>query len=82
MLTWKINGRNYFRINLAYQKLPNRFDQTFVNPEWNANVLKETNQTKVQTADLSYFYKSPKIKIECTAYALNYKDQIINKNFF
>lgn len=83
MLTWKINGRNYFRINLAYQKLPNRFDQTFsFNPEWNANVLKETNQTKVQTADLSYFYKSPKIKIECTAYALNYKDQIINKNFF
>lgn len=82
MLTWKINGRTYFRLNYAYQKLPNRFDQTFVNPEWSANVLKETNKTKVQTADLSYFYKSPKIKIECTAYALNYKDQIINKNFF
>lgn len=82
MLTWKINGRNYFRANIAYQKLPNRFDQTFINPEWNANILSEKSKTKVQSGDVSYFYKTPKVKIEFTAYVLNFKDQIINKNFF
>lgn len=82
MITWKLNGRNYIRINCAFQKLPNRFDQTFVNPEWNANVLKANNQTKVQSGDLSYFYKSPKFKIEFSAYTINYQNQTINKNFF
>ncbi len=82
LLTWKLNGRNYLQGNLAYQKLPNRFDQTFVNPEWNANQLTIKDQTEVYMADLSYFYRTPTLKIQFSAYTINYKNQIINKNFF
>ncbi|MGB3083868.1 MAG: hypothetical protein WBB21_04080 [Saprospiraceae bacterium] len=81
-ITLKLNGRNYIRTNLALQKLPNRFDQVFINPEWRADQLQITDKTTVQYIDLSYFYRSPEFKFEISPYYATYKDQIVNRNFF
>ncbi len=82
IISYKINGRNYIRWNGAYQKLPNRFDQLFINPQWRSDLLSYQEQTKIQSYDLGYFYRSPGLKIQLTAYWIQLKDQIINKNFY
>ncbi|MBK9107851.1 MAG: hypothetical protein IPM92_05575 [Saprospiraceae bacterium] len=82
LLTWKMNGRNYVQLNSAYQQLPNRFDQIFVNPEWRADVLAIDDLTKVMSNEINYHYRSPNLKVQLGAYYVQLKDQIINKNFF
>ncbi|HEX5625649.1 MAG TPA: hypothetical protein VFX48_06525, partial [Saprospiraceae bacterium] len=82
LLTWKFNGRNYLQANGAYQMLPNRFDQSFINPQWRGDVLEHNDRTKVYGGDISYYYRDPGLKIQLTAYWLRYEDQILNKNFY
>jgi len=80
--TWKINGRNYLQANIAHQHLPNRFEQTFVNPEWRGDVLTSAAKTKILLADISYYYRSPGLKWQLAAFAAAIDDQIVSKNFY
>ncbi len=80
--TWKINGRNYIRMKGAYQQLPNRFDQVFVNPEWRSFLLNDPARTKALSLDLAYYYKAPRFKFYASFYGMELKDQIVNKNFY
>lgn len=82
MITWKINGRNYIRWNGAFQDLPNRFDQVFINPQWRADVLSVKDHTRINFSDLSYFYRSPGFKFQLTGYFALIQNQIVNKNFY
>ncbi|MBK8955475.1 MAG: hypothetical protein IPM34_07965 [Saprospiraceae bacterium] len=80
--TWKIDGRNYVQMNGAYQKLPNRFDQIFINPEWRSDAFHIKDQTEIRSSDLTYHHRSPGLKIQLGAYFVQLQNQIINKNFF
>lgn len=82
LATWKISGRNYLQANMALQQLPNRFEQTFVNPEWRGDVFTNLANTGIALGDLSYYYRSPGLKWQLSAFAVAIDDQTVSKNFY
>lgn len=81
-LTWKINGRNYVQGLAAWQTLPNRLDQVFINPEWRPDVFEKTDRTQVLSLDIAYHFRSPRWKCILGFYWVDINDQILNKDFF
>jgi hypothetical protein len=80
--TYKINGRNYLTLSLAYESLPPLFDQVFINAGWRADVLPDIQNSNHRSGEIQYFYKSPGFKFQIGGFAVQSKNQIRNKDFF
>lgn len=80
--TYKLNGRNYVRGSFASESLAPNFEQQFINPAWRADVLPNIKNTLTTNADLSYYYRSPLLKIQIGVFYSKFNDQIKNRDFF
>ncbi|MBP6521542.1 MAG: TonB-dependent receptor [Saprospiraceae bacterium] len=80
--TYKINGRNYVSMSLAYESLPPLFDQVFINPGWRADVIPDIQNTTNRSGEIRYYFKSPGFKFQLGGFAIQSKNQTRNKDFF
>lgn len=67
-ITYKINGRNYLRLNgMAEAKAPNILN-AFVAPRIRNQYAEHLQDEKIYSADFSYILTYPSIKLRATAY--------------
>jgi len=73
--TYKVTGRHLIDLNVGYlTKAPN-LRNSFANVRQNNDVVEELTEEKIQSADISYIYRSPIVKARITGYYVGFKDQ-------
>jgi hypothetical protein len=73
--TYKLNGRNYFVVNLAYMTMAPSFSDVFLAPRVRNGVLPDIKKRKVFSGDLSYIIRYPKFNARITAFNTNFSNE-------
>ncbi len=81
-VTYKYNGRNYIYANGAIVKRAPLFDNTFIAPRTNANVVGKPVNESISTVEGGYLYNSPRLKGRATAYLTNFSDITKIRRFY
>ncbi len=72
-ITYKVTGRHLIDVNTGYlTKAPN-LRNTFANVRQNNDVVEGLLDEKIETADVSYIYRSPVVKARITGYYAGFK---------
>ena len=74
-LTYKLNGRHYFVLNLAYITMAPSFSDIFVAPRVRNSVLSDIRTRKIFSGDLSYIIHYPKVTARITAFNTNFNNE-------
>ncbi|WP_282125884.1 carboxypeptidase-like regulatory domain-containing protein [Marinifilum flexuosum] len=81
-LTYKLNGRNYFTANAAYQTrapfLRNAFESARTRNKWVDNLEEE----KIMSFDAGYQLRSPFVKASIKGFYTRFEDQTQVRNYF
>ncbi|MEZ4818026.1 MAG: carboxypeptidase-like regulatory domain-containing protein [Flavobacteriaceae bacterium] len=80
-LTYKVTGRHLIDLNGGYFTKAPTLRNSFANARQNNDVIDNLTEEKVQSADLSYIYRSPIVKARATAYYAGFQDAT-EINFF
>ena len=81
-VTYKYNGRNYFYVNGALVKRAPLFDNTFIAPRTNSNVVGKPVNESISTIEGGYLYNSPRLKGRATGYLTNFSDITKIRRFY
>jgi hypothetical protein len=73
-VTYKITGRHYVVLNLAYSTMAPSFSDAFLAPRVRNGVLPDIKTRKVFSGDLSYIIRYPKFNARITAFNTNFTD--------
>jgi hypothetical protein len=74
-ITYKISGRHLVDLNAAYFTRAPSIRNSFANPRQNNDIVFGLAEEKIQSADLSYIFRSPIVKARLTVYYVGFKDQ-------
>lgn len=74
-LTYKVTGRHFVDLNAGYFTKAPSLRNSFGNARQNNDVVIGLEEEKIQSADLSYIYRSPIIKARLTGFYANIQDQ-------
>ena len=66
--TYKINGRHWINLNGAYLMKPPVYQNIFINPRENNQMVPEIRSEKINTVDINYYLRLPKLTARLTAY--------------
>ncbi len=80
--TYKMNGRNYFELNLAYITRAPFFKDSYISPRVNNKTANHLKSESVQSFDLSYNLRTPFVKARFTVYTTQFKDQAKLSSFY
>ena len=72
--TYKITGRHYVVLNLAYSTMAPSFSDVYLAPRVRNAVLPDINTRKIFSGDLSYIIRYPKFNARITAFNTNFYD--------
>ncbi len=73
--TYKITGRHLIDVNVGYfTKAPN-MRATFANARQNNDIVVGLSDEKIQSADISYIFRTPIVKARLTGYYAGFQDQ-------
>jgi hypothetical protein len=72
--TYKLSGRHLLNVNGAYLTNAPTIRNSFSNARQNNNVVTGLESEKVQSVDLSYIFRSPKIKARLTGFYTGFQD--------
>lgn len=67
-VTYKLTGRQFFNVNGAYMSKAPSLKNTFPNSRLNNNVVGGLKSETINSADVSYIIRNPKLKARLTAY--------------
>ncbi len=81
-ITYKINGRNYININGAFGTRAPKFDNIFIAPRVNNNIVPIAANEQYQSIEIGYTFRSPFVKIKINAYDTDVKNASDIKRFF
>lgn len=74
-LTYKITGRHLIDVNVGYlTKAPN-IRNSFANARQNNDIVIGLSDEKIQSADVSYIFRSPIVKLRITGFYIGFEDQ-------
>lgn len=73
-LTYKVTGRHLIDFNAAYMTKAPGIRNSFSNARQNNDVVIGVDSEKIQSADLSYIYRSPIIKARITGFYTGFED--------
>ncbi len=73
-LVYKITGRHLIDVNAGYFTKAPTLRNTFANARQNNDVVEGLTSEKIQSADISYIYRSPIVKARLTGYYAGFKD--------
>ncbi|MFN8154408.1 MAG: TonB-dependent receptor [Bacteroidia bacterium] len=80
--TYKLNGRNYFFVNGAYETRAPLFDDVYVSPRTRNDVIPNLENEKVTSIEGGYLLRAPKAKIRATLYYTQFNDGYNTVNFW
>ena len=72
--TYKITGRHYVVLNLAYSTIAPSFSDVYLAPRVRNAVLPDIKTRKIFSGDLSYIIRYPKFNARITAFNTNFYD--------
>ena len=72
--TYKFTGKNLFDLNAAYFTRPPTLRNSFSNSRQNNEVVTGLSSEKISSIDLSYIYRTPKLKTRLTGYFTRIED--------
>lgn len=73
-VTYKLSGRNIFTLNLGHFVKPPTLRNSFSNSRQNNKIVNDLTREQIQIADISYVYRSPKVKGRITAFYGEFND--------
>ena len=80
--TYKINGRHYLQVNLENATRAPFSRASFVSPRTRGQVVNNLTSTKINSGDINYIIRYPKLKMRATAFYTEMKDQIWARSFY
>ncbi len=81
-ITYKITGRNLLNVNAAYISNAATIRNSFSNARVNNAISPDLSSEKIVSGDISYVYRSPKLKTRLTTYYTEFKKGIETSFFF
>ena len=78
---YKISGRHLIQFNASHMQNAPTIRNSYNNARQNNEVVDGLTEIKVNSADLGYIYRTPKIKARATAFYTTFEDET-NVNFF
>lgn len=73
--TYRLSGRNVFTMNAAYFQNAPTIQNSYSNARQNGDIVEGITEVKIQSADLSYIYKSPTISGRLTGFYTGFQDE-------
>ncbi|MBW2937127.1 carboxypeptidase-like regulatory domain-containing protein [Aureisphaera sp. CAU 1614] len=73
-LTYKVTGRHLIDFNGGYYTNAPTLRNTFANARQNNDIVDNLTEEKIQSADLSYIYRSPIVKARVTGFYAGFQD--------
>lgn len=80
--TYKVTGRHLIDVNAGYFTKAPSLRNSFANARQNNDVIDNLTEEKIQSADLSYIYRSPIVKARLTGYYAGFQDATEISFFF
>lgn len=81
-LVYKITGRNALLINAAIADRAPEFNQLFISPANRNDMIKDPGNEQLYSADLSYQAKFPALKLRCSGYFTQIKNQSLLRTYW
>jgi hypothetical protein len=81
-ITYKISGRQFFTVNGLYMTKAPTLKNTFADVQINNNITMDIQNEKINSVDMSYIYKGPKIKARITGFFSQIKGATESSFFF
>lgn len=75
-ITYKINGRNFIILNSAYYESSPTLNEIFVNQRLNNDKIPNVTNQRVNTNDITYTLRSPRVKARISGYYTKIKNAI------
>lgn len=72
--TWKITGKHLIDFNSAYYTKAPHLRNSFINSRQNNKVVDNLDSEIIQSADVSYRFRAPKLKLRLTGYFTQIND--------
>ena len=80
-LTYKFNGRHWVALNGAYLTKPPVYQNVFINPRENNQVVNDIQSETITTTDLNYYIRLPNLTGRVSGYYTRFQN-ITDINFF
>lgn len=80
-VTYKLNGRHWLTLNGAYLTKPPAYQNVFINPRENNQVVNGIQSEKITTADFNYYIRLPHLTGRLTGYYTRFQNST-DINFF
>jgi hypothetical protein len=74
-VTYRLSGRNVFTLNGAYFQNAPTIQNSYSNARQNGDVVDGITEVKIQSADISYIYKSPILSGRLTGFYTGFQDE-------
>lgn len=81
-ITYKLSGRHYFDVNLAYITRAPFFRNSYIAPRVNNKVVDNLKSESIESVDASYNLRTPAVKARLTGYYTQFKDQTQLTSFY
>ncbi|WP_026302435.1 TonB-dependent receptor [Psychroflexus tropicus] len=73
--TYRLSGRHVFTLNAAYFQNAPTIQNSYSNARQNGDIVEGITEVQIQSADLSYIYKSPIISGRVTGFYTGFQDE-------
>lgn len=80
--TYKISGRQYVTANAAWMTRAPLMSNVFISPRTRHDILPNVTPERIQSYDLNYIVRYPKLRARATLYHTTIKNQIWMRSFF
>tara|TARA_R110000868_G_scaffold343120_1_gene604125 strand:- start:29023 stop:31764 length:2742 start_codon:yes stop_codon:yes gene_type:complete len=80
-ITYKFNGRHWVALNGAYLTKPPVYQNVFINPRENNQVVNDIQSERITTTDLNYFIRLPNLTGRISGYYTRFQNTT-DINFF
>lgn len=81
-LTYKLNGKNYVSVNVAWLSKPPYYSDVFLSPRTRTATQKNITSTKYEAVECNYHLNTERIKLRITGYLTNIKDGLKIYSFY
>ncbi|MDD3859732.1 MAG: TonB-dependent receptor plug domain-containing protein [Bacteroidales bacterium] len=81
-LVYKITGRNFVLLNLAYMTRAPYFRDAYISPRTRDHVVDNLVSEQIMSGDLSYHYRASKFQAKITGYYTEFNNGIENNSFY
>ncbi len=81
-ITYKLNGKNYFSLNMAWLSMPPYYSDVFLSPRTRAATQDNITSTKYAAYELNYHLNTSFIKLRITGYLTTIQDALKIYTFY